>query len=71
MIRIIGFLGVVLMLLSGTLVYARRDEPEQWIAFISDRDGNAEIYRMRPDGGDVQQLTQTGSNTTHCSVRWA
>lgn len=71
MIRIIGFFGVVLMLLSGTLVYARRDEPEQWIAFISDRDGNAEIYRMRPDGSDVQQLTQTASNTTHCSVGWS
>ncbi len=71
MIRILGFFGVVLMLLTGALAVARRDEPEQWIAFISDRDGNAEIYRMRPDGGDVQQLTQTGSNTTHCSVRWA
>ncbi|KAB2855401.1 MAG: hypothetical protein F9K46_15615, partial [Anaerolineae bacterium] len=71
MIRVIGFFGVVLMLLSGTLAYARRDEPEQWIAFISDRDGNAEIYRMRPDGSDVQQLTHTGNNTTHCSVRWS
>lgn len=59
MIRVIGFFGVVLMLLSGTLVYARRDEPEQWIAFISDRDGNPEIYRMRPDRRDVHPGEQT------------
>ena len=29
----------------------------EWIAFMSQRDGNAEIYRMRPDGSDVQRLT--------------
>ncbi|MBZ0321406.1 MAG: hypothetical protein K8L91_33650 [Anaerolineae bacterium] len=71
MMRVIGFLGVVLMLLSGTLVVARRDEPEQWIAFISNRDGNPEIYRMRPDGSDVRQLTFTTVDRVHCWVRWS
>ena len=27
------------------------------IAFVSDRDGNAEIYRVNPDGSDPQRLT--------------
>jgi TolB protein len=29
----------------------------QWIAFISERDGNPELYRMRPDGSEVTRLT--------------
>ncbi len=31
------------------------------IAFSSDRDGDDEIYRMTPGGGDVRQLTFTGA----------
>jgi len=27
------------------------------IAFVSDRDGNAEIYTMNPDGSDPNRLT--------------
>src|SRR6185503_11770071 len=27
------------------------------IAFVSDRDGNAEIYSVRPDGSDLQRVT--------------
>ena len=30
----------------------------QWIAFVSTRDGNAEIYLMRSDGTDVRRLTE-------------
>lgn len=49
--------GVALLLgsLSGTLpVYAQVDNR---IAFVSDRDGNLEIYVMQPDGTDAQRLT--------------
>ncbi|MCA9888428.1 MAG: PD40 domain-containing protein [Anaerolineae bacterium] len=31
------------------------------IAFVSDRDGNSEIYTMEADGGDVQRLTHNDS----------
>jgi TolB protein len=31
--------------------------PNPWIAFESNRDGNNEIYRMRPDGSQQQRLT--------------
>ncbi len=30
----------------------------EWIAFVSEKDGYPNIYRMRPDGSDVQQLTE-------------
>lgn len=33
----------------------------QWIAFTSFRDGNSEIYKMRPDGSDAQRLTNAVS----------
>ena len=29
----------------------------EWIAFVSVRNGNADIYQVRPDGSDEQQLT--------------
>jgi len=32
----------------------------QWIAFVSDRDGSVDIFRIRPDGGGLQNLTRTG-----------
>ena len=28
-----------------------------WIAFLSDRDGNVELYKMRADGSEVTRLT--------------
>jgi Tol biopolymer transport system component/serine/threonine protein kinase len=33
----------------------------KWIAFTSDRDGNWEIYKMRPDGTEVTRLTSSPS----------
>lgn len=30
----------------------------EWIHFGSDRDGNWELYRMRPDGSEVERLTK-------------
>src|SRR5690606_30335308 len=31
---------------------------DQWVAFVSDRDGNEEIYRMRTDGTGLERLTE-------------
>jgi len=36
---------------------ATAPQPEGLIAFYSERDGNAEIYTMRPDGTDQRRLT--------------
>jgi len=35
---------------------------EDWIAFTSNRDGNQEIYRIRPDGTGLTNLTKNPSN---------
>ncbi len=34
------------------------------IAFVSDRDGNAEIYRMNPDGSDLNRLKRSTRDPT-------
>jgi TolB protein len=34
------------------------------IAFVSERDGNAEIYTMRPDGSDLRRLTDNSAADT-------
>ncbi len=38
------------------------------IVFLSDRDGNPEIYSMRPDGSDVKRLTVNSANEDELSV---
>lgn len=35
---------------------------EEWIAFTSNRDGNQEIYRVRPDGSGLTNLTKNPAN---------
>ncbi len=35
---------------------------EDWIAFTSNRDGNQEIYRVRPDGSGLTNLTRNPAN---------
>ncbi|HXD08475.1 MAG TPA: hypothetical protein VN653_00330 [Anaerolineales bacterium] len=35
---------------------------EEWIAFTTNRDGNQEIYRMRPDGTGLTNLTKNPGN---------
>ena len=35
---------------------------EEFIAFTSDRDGNQEIYMVKPDGSDVRNLTNNPAN---------
>lgn len=36
-----------------------------WVAFVSDRDGNEEIYRMRSDGTDLERLTDHPERDIH------
>jgi Tol biopolymer transport system component len=39
-----------------------------WITFTSQRDGDYEIYRIRPDGQDVMRLTTAPGHDAHSSV---
>lgn len=41
----------------------------QWIAFVSDRNGNEEIFRVKLDGSELTQLTHTGSKFKD-SIYW-
>ena len=36
-----------------------------WVAFVSDRDGNEEIYRMRADGSERERLTVHAARDIH------
>jgi len=43
---------------EGSLDYDPVWSPDgQWIVFTSERDGSADLYRMRPDGSGVEPLT--------------
>jgi len=55
-------LGLAILSAKGfDTALQRRADPasglEERIVFHSDAEGNAEIYSMRPDGGDVRRLT--------------
>jgi len=52
-----SFVTLTLILTTLLLASACKEKPPQWIAFISDRDGNYEIYKMRADGSQVTRLT--------------
>ncbi|MFC7522047.1 PD40 domain-containing protein [Xanthomonas populi] len=41
-----------------------------WIAFVSDRSGAENLWRMRPDGRDAQQLTFGDDDTVLVSPAW-
>ena len=43
---------------ADTLSLAERDSIEGRIAFIAERDGNKELYSVRPSGGDERRVTQ-------------
>ena len=50
-------ISILLLFSPGTDVWAEVPEVEK-IAFVSKRDGNAEIYIMNPDGSEQVNLTQ-------------
>ena len=55
--------GVCLVMLGWALLIARRVPAQSaWIAFVSSRDGNLEIYKMRPDGSRQTRLTDYRGN---------
>ena len=33
---------------------------ERYVAFLSDRDGQWDIYVMRPDGGETRKMVESG-----------
>src|ERR1043165_9772251 len=41
------------------------DAKNEWIAFVSDRDGNEEIYRMKRDGSGLQRITNDPERDIH------
>ena len=41
------------------------DEKESRIAFVSQRDGQSDIYSMNPDGSDVTQITNDAAIDTY------
>jgi Tol biopolymer transport system component len=45
--------------LTGSPSVPTLSEGGEWLIFVSFRDGIAELYRMRPDGSEVQRLTRT------------
>jgi Tol biopolymer transport system component/serine/threonine protein kinase/DNA-binding SARP family transcriptional activator len=47
-------------------IEALRISPDgKWLAFDSDRSGNMDIYKMRVDGSDLQQLTRNTADEFH------
>lgn len=51
-------LGTSLLGITGLISVARRNDPQPtWIVFSSNRSGDDEIYRMRPDGSHLERMT--------------
>jgi Tol biopolymer transport system component len=60
-----SLLAALILLLLGVMPAASSDVqaqtgPDGKIAFVSDRDGQSDIYTMNSDGGNVQRLTTLG-----------
>jgi Tol biopolymer transport system component len=60
----------VLLVLAVLTSGAGRENFPSWskgdrIAFTSDRDGDYEIYSIRPDGTDLRRLTRSPGNDAH------
>src|SRR5580704_5893201 len=41
----------------------------KWIAFTSERNGSADLYRMHADGSGVERLTDDPSNDDQAAIR--
>lgn len=56
---------LVLLLMVSVQNLARRRTPQTpWVVYASDRSGNYEIYRTRPDGSNRRNLTQHPAGDT-------
>lgn len=64
--RVIASLFLALLALAA--IACAKQDPK--IAFISDRDGNEDIYVMNADGSDVTRLTHTDGHIV-CCPRWS
>ena len=65
--RLVALLSLALILALAAIACS---EPNARIAFISDRDGDEELYVMNADGSDVTRLTHTGGHII-CCPRWS
>lgn len=62
--------GLVLLVING--VWRREEKPSTVIAFLSNRDGSANVYRMFEDGSGQRPLTRTQDLTQgYCWLDWA
>jgi Tol biopolymer transport system component len=58
--------GLGLVLVAGWHWVRATDGQEiAWVLFISDQDGNDEIYRMHPDGSQQENLTHSWGNESN------
>lgn len=64
-------LGLFLLVSAGALAAARQRPAvsASWIAFDSSREGNRQLFMMRPDGSLVQQITDSRANDS--SPAWS
>ncbi len=65
-----GLWGGVLLVASAWLAGARAPDAE-FILFLSNRDGNAELYLMSAAGGDSRRITQTADLAMGQGFCWA
>lgn len=61
-VRALPLLAVAVLLLIPSAASATQPGGNGRIAFVSDRDGNYEIYSMKPDGSDVLRLTNDSAD---------
>lgn len=69
----ISIFGVILIVVSLLLAYQRRNDFPQYIAFLSNRDGNSEVFLLNPETKAAKQLTFTktpNNDYGHCWFAW-
>lgn len=69
--RVLLFLFSIFLcfLLSFLVINRPSDAGVYWLAFLSNRDGTAQVYIMNPDGSAVRRLTSEGQG--HRDLQWS
>lgn len=62
-----GLFWLCLCGVAGVVLVTRPTVPSAVVVFLSDRDGNAEVFRVALDGSDLRQLTHTTMGA-YCSA---